>query len=61
MTAPEMTLAGFASATFGGIVSGVTYDAPFMRGLGIAVGLEVAGYAEDILISIFGDKPVPQP
>lgn len=50
------TLAGFATATIGGVVSGMTYRVPFGKGAAIAIGLEVASYGEELLLNIFGEK-----
>ena len=49
LTSPEQTGYGFATAVFSGFVSGVTFDYPFLKSIAIAVGLEFAGYSDDII------------
>ena len=45
-------LSGLATSTLSGVISGATFNAPAVRALAISIGLEFAGYTED-LIDVF--------
>lgn len=49
MTNTNPTAAGFVTSTLGGVIAGTTFNAPFFKGLVISIGIETAGYIEDVL------------
>ncbi len=53
LTTPEPTVQGFGVAFGSGIISGVTFNEPFLRSLAYSVGLEFSGYIDEFIDFFF--------